>query len=75
MNTSYIYLSAVLPLAGVSAACGAGEPATAEHVEDLMREDAVENGYEVSWVHAEAEEEVAHFQTFVDRAKPAEAAL
>lgn len=72
MNRSYIYLSAVLPLSALLAACGAGEPATAEHVEDLIREDAVEDGYEVSWVHAEPEEEAGHFRTFVDRTKPDE---
>lgn len=53
-------------------ACGMGEPADAEHVENLMREDSVEDGYEVAWVLAEPQEEAGHFRTFVDRSKPGE---
>lgn len=62
-----------VPLAGLLAGCGAlGEPATADHVEELMREDAVEDGYDVSFVHAEPLEEEGSFRTVVDREKPDE---
>ncbi|MCA1748170.1 MAG: hypothetical protein LC634_01050 [Sphingomonadales bacterium] len=73
MRIAITGLGACLPLAGLLAGCGMGEPASAEHVENLMRADSVEDGYEVSWVHAEPLEEEGSFRTFVDRAKPAEA--
>ena len=72
MNAAMIGAGAAMLSAGLLAGCGMGEPASAEYVENLMREDSVEDGFEVSWVHAEPQEEVGHFRTFVDRVKPDE---
>lgn len=72
MRSAIMGACVCLPLAGLSAGCGMGEPASAEHVENLMREDSREDGFEVSWVHAEPQEEEGHFLTYVDRHKPDE---